>query len=146
MEPIMNTLTDKPERLKQWHRRLGHLNYKSVKKLAPLSNNMNLTESDLNWKQSGLYQICTESKLIKHLFPENQSRASKPLELVHSDYWEPYTAEGLAGKWYYITLIDNHTKNIWIETINSRTNKQLTKIMEPLIEMLKNQTGHKVKR
>src|SRR5450755_1179102 len=146
MEPMVNTLTDEPVRLKQWHRRLGHLNYESVKKLAPLSDGMDLTEFDLNWKQSGLCQVCTEGKLVKHLPPESQSRASKPLELVHSDYWGPYTAEGLAGKWYYVTLIDDHTRNMWIETTNSRTSKQLTKIMEPLIEMLENQTGHKVKR
>jgi hypothetical protein len=66
--------------------------------------------------------------------------------LVHSDYWGPYTAERLTGKWYYVTLIDNHTRNMWIETTNNRTSKQLTKIIEPLIEMLENQTGHKVKR
>ena len=74
------------------------MNYESVKKLAPLANGMDLIDSDLDWKQSGLCQECTEGKLTKYLFPENQSRASESLELIYSDYWGPYTAEGLIGK------------------------------------------------
>ncbi len=45
-----------------------------------------------------------------------------------------------------MTLIDDHTRKMWIETINNRTSKQLTKIMESLIKILENQTGYKVKR
>ncbi len=49
-----------------------------------------------------------------------------------------------------MTLIDDHTRKMWIKTTNNRTNnrtnKQLTKIIEPLIKILENQTGYKVKR
>jgi len=83
----VNTLTnDESARLRQWHRRLGHLNYESVKGLALLINGMDLSDSDLSWKQSGLCQVCTEGKLTKHLPSENQSHIEESLELVYSDY------------------------------------------------------------
>ncbi|MCI39746.1 retrovirus-related pol polyprotein from transposon tnt 1-94 [Trifolium medium] len=36
------------------------------------------------------------------------------LELIHSDVWGPTTVSSIGGKNYYMTFIDNHSRNVWV--------------------------------
>jgi hypothetical protein len=65
-----------------WHERLGHLNMARLKDLDAMVNGMNLKEVPLHH----VCDVCIEGKHQRTSFPKDETtRASKILELVHSD-------------------------------------------------------------
>ncbi len=65
-----------------WHERLGHLNMATLKDLDAMVNGMNLKEVPLHH----VCEACIEGKHQRTSFPKHEmTRASKLLELVHSD-------------------------------------------------------------
>jgi hypothetical protein len=77
-----------------WHQRLGHLNMASLKKLENMVNGMNLNEVPLHH----VCEACIEGKRQRTSFPKGEaSRASKLLELVHSDVCGPMKTTSHGG-------------------------------------------------
>src|SRR5271167_4466593 len=108
--PEINIITtNKGSELNLWYKRLGHLNYASVKQLNALAEGMNLTSTQLGWKPNGLCEPCELGKSIQRIPGEIQSHAKEPLERLYTDYWGPYQSQGLGGKWYFILVIDEYT-------------------------------------
>jgi len=77
-----------------WHQILGHLNVASLKKLKKMVNGMNL-------KEVPLHHVCVKLALktnIKGHFPKDEAtRASKLLELVHSNVCRPMKTTSRGG-------------------------------------------------
>jgi hypothetical protein len=70
------------ERTMLWNQQLNHLNMANLQKLGKMVNGMNLKEVPLHH----VCEACIESKHQKTSFLKNEaSKASKLLELVHSD-------------------------------------------------------------
>lgn len=94
------------ECIQTWHMRLGHLGYDSVKRLPNLVEGM-----DLNSDSSSpeVCKVCVEGKQTK--LPHNQprKRATRPLELVHSDLMGPITPVSYDDCKYIITFLDDYT-------------------------------------
>jgi hypothetical protein len=87
-----------------WHQSLDHLNMTSLKKLQTMVNGMNLKEMPLHH----VCEACIESKHQKTYFPKDEAiKASKLLELVHSDVCEPMKTTSYGGARYFVTFIDN---------------------------------------
>jgi hypothetical protein len=77
-----------------WHQRFGHLNMVSLKKLENMVNGMNLKEVPLHH----VCEACIESKHQRTSFSKDEaSRASKLLELVHSDVCGPMKTTSRGG-------------------------------------------------
>ncbi len=77
-----------------WHQRLRHLNMVSLKKLETMVNGMNLKEMPLHH----VCETCIEGKHQKTYFPKDEAtRASKLLELVHSDVCGPMKTTSYGG-------------------------------------------------
>ena len=96
-----------------WHRRFGHLGVGSLQKLADqkLVKGFNYDSS----KEIGFCQACIEGKLHKTKFPDKGGRrAVEPLELVHSDVCGKIETSSLGGGHYFLTLIDDNTRHVWM--------------------------------
>jgi hypothetical protein len=75
--------------LELWHRRLGHLNIKGVHALQHMVSGMNLGNMPCP-TSSFVYEGCIEGKQHCKQFPSDGGmRATKPLEIVHSDVCGP---------------------------------------------------------
>lgn len=90
------------ERLKIWHKRLGHLNFDSLKK-------MNLEKLETGTKHTKICDTCVEGKQVKLPHNNHRHRATRPLQLVHSDLFGPVTPTSYDGKRYLLTFIDDFT-------------------------------------
>lgn len=74
------------ECIETWHMRLGHLKYDSVKKLPSLVKGMNVNTDS----QSPIVcKVCVEGKQTKLPHNQRRKRATRALELVHSDLMGP---------------------------------------------------------
>jgi len=91
---------------KLWHNRLGHLSYESIKTLSVQVDGMKLDASTI---PSEKCSDCVESKQSQLPYNQSRKRATRPLELIHSDLCGPITPESFDGKKYVLTFIDDYT-------------------------------------
>ena len=96
-----------------WYRRFGHLGAQGMQELA--KNNL-VSGLDYDWKhEPGLCESCVKGK--SHRLPFRYSagkRAKHPLELIHSDVCGKIGTRSLGGGEYFVTLVDDHTRHVWV--------------------------------
>ena len=102
----------KEEGLKLWHCRMGHLNVKSLKKLPSLVSGLDL--SHVKAAPSSLTcEGCLEGKQQRHSFPQGgATRATKLLELVHTDVCGPMKTMSMGGARFFLTFIDDYSRKM----------------------------------
>lgn len=93
-----------------WHRRLGHLNVKTVKKMVEDKQLEIIVDEDENLNER--CKICIEAKLKRMKFPIGKAqRAKKPLELMHTDVKGKLNPTSRGGAKYFITFIDDYSRS-----------------------------------
>ena len=122
-----------------WHRRLGHMSEKGLKKLVAEGLIPKLKNVTTEFCES-----CVLGKQKRVTFAKvgPQPRA-EPLELVHSDVYGPTSVSSLAGSRYYVTFIDDATRKVWIYFLKNKSEGFATfKKWKLAVEL---ETNHKVK-
>ncbi|KAG8926805.1 hypothetical protein FRC01_008347 [Tulasnella sp. 417] len=93
-----------------WHRRCGHLGHTSILELAKKEL---VNDLELDVQSSGSTtecDACLRGKHTRSSFPTGgRTRATKPLELIHSDVCGPFPPSQEGYK-YYVSLIDDYTE------------------------------------
>ncbi|CAA0841985.1 Uncharacterized mitochondrial protein AtMg00820, partial [Striga hermonthica] len=121
-----------------WHKRLGHLNYDSIKRMM----NLNLIPKH-DVERNNKCQVCVEAKQVRKPY-HSIERHSELLDLVHTDICEFNGIVTKDLKRYVITFIDDYSKYCYVYLI-----KHKDEALEKFI-ILKNeaetQTGKKLKR
>ena len=98
-----------PVDISLWHRRLAHHDYNSVK--AMISKKL-VTGIDIKSKLAPdpICEPCLSGKMNANPFPSSNTRATKPLELIHTDLHGPFKVRTMSGYRYWITFIDDYTR------------------------------------
>ena len=91
-----------------WHRRLGHMSEKGVKMLLSKGKLSELKSIDFDMCESC---ILGKQKKVSFLKIGRTLKAEK-LELVHTNLWGPSSVTSLGGSRYYITFIDDSSRNV----------------------------------
>lgn len=95
-----------------WHRRLGHLNYESLKLLYQKKMVYGLPRIE---EKSGVCEGCVLGKHHRQPFPkEGAWRAKQVLELVHTDVCGPMNTLSHGKNRYFILFIDDFTRMTWV--------------------------------
>ncbi|CAL2258162.1 unnamed protein product [Prunus armeniaca] len=124
-----------------WHKRLGHLHFKGLKQLREKGMVHGLPQLE---EQSGVCEGCQLGKQHRVVFPKEQAqRASKALELVHIDLCGPIRNESVAKNRYFMLLIDDFTRMIWVYFLRNKS--EAFSCFKKFKSMTELQTGHKVK-
>lgn len=94
-----------------WHCRFTHLNYKSLQMLHSKQMVKGLPTIG---SCSKVCENCLVGKQKRESFPKRSVwRASKNLQLIHSDICGPITPMSTGHKRYLLTFIDDHNKKMW---------------------------------
>ncbi|PNX79017.1 putative copia-type protein, partial [Trifolium pratense] len=110
---ISTTVIDEVEEL--WHKRYGHLNFRSLSELN--SKELVYGVPKINVKHA-ICDICIKSKQSRLPFvKEMTKRACVALEVIHSDICGPFEVPSLSGSKYFITFVDEYTRMLWLYTI-----------------------------
>ncbi|CAM8895490.1 unnamed protein product [Rhodiola kirilowii] len=92
-------LVSQTDKMELWHRRLGHLNLKNLKKVSTESLIQGLPKV-----KGDLDVVCGECQIIKQTKVShqkiNQINTSRPLELIHMDLMGLMQVESYGGKKY----------------------------------------------
>ena len=125
---IAANLTTKPTNLEIWHNRLGHANFKMIKKLSESVEGLNINFKD---KNSNLEcEVCVATKMVKQPFFTSTTRATKPLERIHTDISGPFRVNTkFDSHRYLITFTDDFSRFVKVYTMKykSDTLKSLQK-------------------
>ncbi|EOY19734.1 Copia-like retrotransposable element, putative [Theobroma cacao] len=95
-----------------WHKRLGHLNFHSLK----LMHDEHLVENipaigSFNY----ICDTCQYGKQSKKPFPKQAKwRATQKLQLVHTDIGGPMMTASLSGNKFYLLFIDEFSRYCWV--------------------------------
>lgn len=72
-----------------------------------------------------VFDICHFSKQ-KHLpFSSSLSHASTNFELLHFDIWGPISTSYVHGHRYFLTILDDHSRFLWIILLKSKSEVSL---------------------
>src|SRR3990170_3841900 len=85
-----------------WHCRLGHIGVKRMKELHADG----LLES-LDYESLDACEPCLMGKMTKTPFSGTMERATKLLEIIHTDVCGPMSVEACGGYRYFLTFIDD---------------------------------------
>jgi transposase InsO family protein len=125
-----------------WHRRLGHLNFASMKKMQ---------QKEMVCGLPALTEVedvcagCASGKHHREKFIKEQVwRASNPLELIHTDLCGPMQNDSVGGNRYFITFIDDYSRMCWVYFLRNKSGAlNVFKKFKAFVEL---QSGHKLKK
>ncbi|CAI7822456.1 unnamed protein product [Closterium sp. NIES-54] len=117
-----------------WHERLCHINIPMLQKLVK-DGSLKGLEVKGAAKEIGSCPTCLETKFMKFPFSSGTGPAKAPLTLVHMDVVGPTRAPSLSGSRYFLTIVDDHTRAVWVYPLK-------TKEWMPRAQR---ESGHKVK-
>ena len=125
-----------------WHKRLGHLNFQSLK----LLHQKNMVQGLPQIKEvSDVCEGCALGKQHTFPFPKGKAwRAKEPLELVHSDVCGPMETTTDGGNRYFLTFIDDFTRMTWVYFL--RLKSDVFAVFRKFQAMVERQSGHKLKK
>nr|GEU68375.1 copia-type polyprotein [Tanacetum cinerariifolium] len=102
-----------------WHSRIGHLNYKALRTLA--ENGMVDGMPTIKNTQE-LCSHCLVGKQQRDPIPKKNSwRATKKLQLIHSDICGPISPISNSEKRYILTFIDDFSRKTCIYMLNEKS-------------------------
>jgi hypothetical protein len=104
-----SSTTTLPLDLDLWHRRLCHHHLAGVKKLLSGSLVTGL-KLDSQADPDPVCEACKAGKMHADPFPTSQSRASRPLQLIHSDVHGPVKVSTHQGYCYWVSFIDDFSR------------------------------------
>nr|GEU55526.1 hypothetical protein [Tanacetum cinerariifolium] len=125
-----------------WHRRLGHINFKTMNKLfkgnlirgLPLKIFEN-DHSCVACRKGKQHKASCKSKPVSFI--------SQPLIMLHMDLFGPTFVKSLNKKSYCIVVTDDYSRFSWVFFL--ATKDETNKIIKTFITGIKNQINHKVK-
>ncbi len=103
-----------------WHRRYGHLNSDSLKRLS--SEDLVDGFSFDAKKGIAFCDACVHGKHHKTPFPvRSETRAKGVLDLVHSDVCGKLRPKSIGGAEYFVTFIDDRSRYVWLYMMKSKS-------------------------
>ncbi|GKE30651.1 putative ribonuclease H-like domain-containing protein, partial [Tanacetum coccineum] len=125
-----------------WHRRLGHINFKTMNKLV--RGNLvrglpsKLFENDhtcIACQKGKQHKASCKTKLV--------SSISQPLQMLHMDLFGPTSVRSINHKTYCLVVTDDYSRFSWVFFL--ATKDETSGILKTFITGIENQINHKVK-
>ena len=105
------------EKTMLWHQRLGHIGEKGLRIVHGKGMVEDMSNSSLDFD---FYENCVYGK-HRVSFPFGSKRAKQILELVHSDVFGPVKVPSLGKSMYYVSFIDDFSRNTWIYFLKKKS-------------------------
>ena len=119
-----------------WHCRLGH----------PAEPVLNILRDTLKFdsKQKPVAcEICHRAKQTRKPFPLSDHITSALGDLVHLDLWGPYKVPSSEGYKYFLTIVDDYTRAVWVYLI--KTKDEVPYYINMFHDFIENQFNKRIK-
>ncbi|CAI7890520.1 unnamed protein product [Closterium sp. NIES-54] len=126
-----------------WHERLCHINIPMLQKLVK-DGSLKGLEVKGAAKKIGSCPTCLETKFMKFPFSSDTGPAKAPLALVHMDVVGPTRPPSLSGSRYFLTIVDDHTRAVWVYPLKTK-GEVAAAVLKEWMPRAQRESGHKVK-
>ncbi|KAH9801739.1 Integrase catalytic domain-containing protein [Citrus sinensis] len=126
------------DKTKLWHLRLAHMSMKGLQELEKQGLLYGDKMGSLNFCEN-----CVFGKAHRAKFPKGVHRSKHVLDYVHTDLWGPAQLSSLLGGKYFMTLIDDHSRKVWLYIL--KTKDQFVEKFKVWKALVENQSGRKLK-
>ncbi|CAI7743833.1 unnamed protein product, partial [Closterium sp. NIES-53] len=126
-----------------WHERLCHINIHMLQNLVK-DGSLKGLEVKGAAKEIGSCPTCLETKFTKFPFSSGTGPAKAPLALVHMDVVGPTRASSLSGSRYFLTIVDDHTRAVWVYPLKTK-GEVAAAVLKEWMPRAQRESGHKVK-
>jgi len=127
------------EKTMLWHQRLGHIGEKGLRILHGKGMVEGMSNISLDFD---FYENCVYGKQNRVSFPSGGKRAKEILELVHSDVFGPVKFPSLGNLLYYVSFIDDFSRNTWIYFLKKKS--EVFDRFKEFKALVENQTEKKI--
>ncbi|KAH9697287.1 hypothetical protein KPL71_023550 [Citrus sinensis] len=122
-----------------WHLRLGHMSLRGLKELQKQGVLGSSQISELDFCED-----CVLGKATRNSFGKSVHSTKGILEYIHSDLWGPAQTMSLGGNTYFLSLIDDYSRRVWVYVLKHKD--QVFGKFREWKSLVENQTGLKVKK
>ncbi|GJR67266.1 putative ribonuclease H-like domain-containing protein [Tanacetum coccineum] len=127
---------------KLWHRRLGHVNFKTMNKLV--KGNLVRGLPSKIFDNDHTCVACQKGKQHKASCKAKlMSSISQPLQMLHMDLFGPTSVRSINHKTYCLVVTDDFSRFSWVFFLASKD--ETSGILKRFITEIENQLNHKVK-
>ncbi|MCO5601947.1 hypothetical protein L7F22_056073 [Adiantum nelumboides] len=138
---IAETKTQAMQDAELWHARFGHVGYDSLMTLQ--RHNMVHDLSLLEMPPRHVCEGCVLGKMHRFAFSQDGSvRATRKLQLVHSDVCGPMRTPSVGNSLYFVTFIDDFSRFCWVYPLKAKSD--VFAVFQHYVSMVENETGCKV--
>ncbi|GJS00595.1 retrovirus-related pol polyprotein from transposon TNT 1-94 [Tanacetum coccineum] len=136
----LNASVEEKDSLAQvWHKRLGHISEAGLQVLEK--------QGLFGKKSLGKLDFCENYVLGKShrvSFGVGRHTTQGVIDYVHSDLWGPSQVESLGGKRYFLSIVDDYSRRVWVYILRFK-HEAFGKFKE-WKQLVENQTGRTVKK
>lgn len=101
-------LTDKINKAEEWHKKMGHPSIGKMLNLKKVAKNMNVSEEEIK-NLNKTCEVCIMSKQVRKPFSTERQKATRPLQIIHTDICGPISPNTYDNKKYILTILDDYT-------------------------------------
>lgn len=129
--------------LQEWHKRLAHLNYRMIIKMAKSGSVTGLHLPDGTLPPTAHCHDCAVGKMTRSSFSSSISpREARIGSLVHSDVCGPMQVKSLGGALYYVIFQDDASGFRQVRFVLHKS--EVSSCFKEFVSMLNTQTGQLV--
>lgn len=101
-----------------WHRRVGHPCEKALSNVFEIGSKTVARSSDHEF-----CDICYRAKQTRGVFPQSDNKTDECFALIHCDLWGLYKEPATCCAVYFLTIVDDHSRVVWIYLLLEKRNK-----------------------
>ena len=138
----MAALTNnKPNPIDVWHKRLGHSNFSSIKKMAAehLVEGLNIAKEK---EHQPSCEECVCEKAHRLPSPTERRRGKRVGKLIHSDLCGPMSCTSPGGAKYFVSFKDDYRGYVTVNFLKNKSDAQ--QCLKYFVERLEVGTGNRV--
>ena len=135
------TIQKKKRTAMEWHRTLGHMNFRD---LLRLSDKLKIDETT----EIPDCKCCLLAKMAKKPYKKDKNRpkieSTEPLERIHTDLSGIIRTPAVGGFKYFLTFIDDYTRYVTVYLLKSK--EEVFEKFTEFKNLVENQFGKKIKK
>ncbi|KAL1194230.1 Retrovirus-related Pol polyprotein from transposon RE1 [Cardamine amara subsp. amara] len=117
-----------------WHQRLGHPSNGVYDLLPVVSKRV---------KDFSVCSTCMKAKQSRVVFHSSENKRDDIFEMIHCDLWGPYRTASLCNSFYFLTIVDDYSRGVWVYLLRNKT--QVGETIRNFMTLIKRQFNKEVK-
>ncbi|CAM8994349.1 unnamed protein product [Rhodiola kirilowii] len=135
-------LSSRSDESEMWHRRLGHVNFRLLKRLH--NQNLVIGLPKISEVPDQVCSACAKGKQTRSSFhSKNVVSTHKAFELIHMDLCGPMRVQSRAGNRYVFVIVDDYSRYTWVIFIRSKD--EVFDSFKTWVKLVKRRFGEKLK-